>query len=276
MIDADTARESHLLQFDDVELRCLDFGGTGTAVLLLHGLCGTADEWVDTAAWLRKTHRVIAFDQRGHGQSTRRPPEVTPDAYINDAMRVLQTFGVTRTVVIGQSMGGRIAFALAAQHPSSVQRLVVVEATPAFNPRVFDNISALLNAWPVPFESRGAARQFFGGDSLSAIIWSQSLEERPDGLWPRFDVDIMLKTIKESEAIDWWPLWNRVAQPTLVVGGGNSSSLQRSDFARMIDCVPQATYVSVDGAGHDVHLDRPDDWREVVLGFLQQSASGQH
>jgi len=167
-------------------------------------------------------------------------------------------------------MGGRIAFALAARHPSLVQSPVVVEATPTFNPQVVDSISALLNAWPIPFESRSDAREFFGGDNLNARVWAESLEERPDGLWPRFDIDIMLKTVKESQAIDWWPLWNRVAQPTLIVGGGNSSSLQRSVFARMGDGVQKASYVNVEAAGHDVHLDRPDDWRRVVLGFFAE------
>ena len=59
---------------------------TGTPVLLLHGLAGYGGEWSETAAWLSKEHRVIALDQRGHGASMRVPPDVTPDAFVGDAV----------------------------------------------------------------------------------------------------------------------------------------------------------------------------------------------
>jgi pimeloyl-ACP methyl ester carboxylesterase len=54
-------------------LACRDFGGDGAAVLLLHGLAGHADEWTETASWLTKRCRVVAFDARGHGHSERFP-----------------------------------------------------------------------------------------------------------------------------------------------------------------------------------------------------------
>jgi pimeloyl-ACP methyl ester carboxylesterase len=65
----------------DVRLEALDFGGEGPGVLLLHGLAGTALEWEGTATWLMKMHRVVALNQRGHGQSERRPGDVTPAAF---------------------------------------------------------------------------------------------------------------------------------------------------------------------------------------------------
>ncbi|MBC5829640.1 MAG: alpha/beta hydrolase [Candidatus Eremiobacteraeota bacterium] len=261
-----------MLQFDDINLRYVDFGGTGETAFLLHGLCGTADEWTDTAEWLCSTRHVVAIDQRGHGQSTRRPALVSPQSYVNDAARIIKRLEVTPAVVIGQSMGGRVAFALAAQHPSLVKSVVVVEATPAVDPnnRDYDNISALLNSWPVPFQTRAAARDFFGGATLAANSWAESLEAREDGLWPRFDVDIMLKTIEEFNRVDWWPIWRQVKQPTLILGGEQSTSVHRNDFLLMMASAPQASYVSVQGAGHDVHLEQPAQWRTILSEFLNE------
>ena len=58
---------------DGVELACLDFGGSGSPVLLLHGLAGHVGEWSETAGWMVREHRVVALDERGHGRSTRVP-----------------------------------------------------------------------------------------------------------------------------------------------------------------------------------------------------------
>lgn len=261
-----------VLPLGDVELQYVDFGGAGETALLLHGLCGTADEWADTALWLSETHRVIAIDQRGHGRSTRRPISVRPQSFVDDAVHVFNHLGLRPGLVVGQSMGARIAFSLAAQHPNLVARLIVVEATPTVAPddKGYENIKALLQAWPVPFGSLEAAKEFFGGTSLAARVWAESLEERNDGLWPRFDIDIMLRTIREFHQIDWWPIWRQVKQPTLIIGGEKSTSVNKADFVKMIEAVPQSTYVDVQGAGHDVHLERPEAWRRLVSNFSRK------
>ncbi len=227
-----------MLQFDDINLRYVDFGGTGETAFFLHGLCGTADEWTDTAEWLCSTRHVVAIDQRGHGQSTRRPALVSPQSYVNDAARIIKR----------------------------------LEVTPAVDPnnRDYHNISALLNSWPVPFQTREAARDFFGGATLAANSWAESLEAREDGLWPRFDIDIMLKTIEEFNRVDWWPIWRQVKQPTLILGGEQSTSVHRNDFLQMMASAPQASYVSVQGAGHDVHLEQPAQWRTILSEFLNE------
>ncbi len=93
----------------DVKLSFTDTGGDGPAVLLLHGLGGYADEWSGTIRGLQPEYRVVAFDQRGHGGSSRRPDEVSRGAYVNEVVDVAQALGLNRVTLVGQSMGGHTA-----------------------------------------------------------------------------------------------------------------------------------------------------------------------
>jgi pimeloyl-ACP methyl ester carboxylesterase len=120
----------------NVTLQIGDFGGSGAPALLIHGLCGTGLEWASTAEWLSRRCRVVAYDQRGHGNSTRRPANVDHAALVEDAAAVIRQFELAPAIVIGQSLGGRIAFLLAARHPDLVKALVVVDASPDRNPEV--------------------------------------------------------------------------------------------------------------------------------------------
>ncbi len=152
-----------------VRLSVADFGGTGQAVVLLHGLAGHGEEWVDTAGPLAATHRVIAPDARGHGFSEGNPPDVSAAAHVADAAAAIDELHLGPAVLVGQSLGGLTALALAAEHPEMVAALVVVEAGPeAADDGDLEAAAAWLASWPVPFSDRTAAERFFGGSQLRA------------------------------------------------------------------------------------------------------------
>jgi pimeloyl-ACP methyl ester carboxylesterase len=261
--------EALRLERGDVSLAADDFGGSGPPVVLLHGLAGYGGEWAETASWLSRQCRVVAPDLRGHGSSVRLPGAVVPEAFVADLVGWLDALGFVRPALVGQSFGGLIAFLAAARHPERVARLVVAEASPAPDPGAEAEVRAWLKSWPVPFSDTEAAIQFFGGDSLRARAWASGLEEREDGLWPRFDAETLLQALRASRA-GWWEEWGSVRCPTLIVRGerGLAPEVARAMVARAEDAVLE----SIPGAGHDVHLERPADWRRVVGRFLGREA----
>lgn len=248
----------------DLPLVAHDLGGEGPGALLLHGLAGTAGEWEDTASWLSATHRVLALDQRGHGGSERRPEDVSRKAFVTDAVAAIEQLGLAPALVVGQSLGGQIAFLAAAERPDLVSALVVAEASPAApDPGSPERIRRLLSAWPTAFASVEAARDFFGGDTPRARAWARNL----DGLRAPFDVDVMVRVIAAAgEAC--WDEWRRIEAPALVVRG-RDGDLAEDDAAEMVRTLPRAEVVTLPG-GHDVHLDAPVAWREAVSGWLAQ------
>jgi pimeloyl-ACP methyl ester carboxylesterase len=254
---------------DGVALWCLDIGAVeAPPVVLLHGLAGYAAEWTETASWLAHGHRVVAPEQRGHGRSERTPDDVSRTAFVEDVEMWWKELGLAQAVVVGQSLGGHTAFLLAARRPDLVRGLVVAEASPAADPDAADVVRRWLESWPVPFASVAEAAGFFGGESLRARTWADGLERRGDGLWPAFDVDVMIAALAEVSAASYWDEWQQVRCPTMLVRAADLDG--RETYQRMIAEAPSARLVEIPDAGHDLHLDRPDVWRAQLEAFLGQ------
>ena len=264
-----TGHSNFSLDRDGVELAGLDFGGRGTPVLLLHGLAGYAGEWRMTADWLAGQRRVVALDGRGHGRSERRPDDVSIAAHADDAALAIEELELEPAIVVGQSLGGLTAISLAADRPELVKAMA--SSTPTRR-RARTTPSARSTRgcarWPVPFESVLAAAHYFGGSPGSAAAWANGLERREDGWWPRFDFDVMGETLSEALARSYWDEWERIRSPGADRPRGRRR--RRPSDRRGDDQPPrQLAAIEVPGAGHDLHLDSPDEWRAVLTGFLE-------
>src|SRR4051794_4679816 len=185
--------------------------------------------------------RVVAIDARGHGRSERRPADLSPEAHVGDAAFVIEELRLGEAIVVGQSYGGLTAFLLAAERPDLVSGLVVIEATPASDDEsVVTAVEQGLRAWPVPFRSRAAAVEFF--EEPAGEAWAGGLEQRADGWWPRFDVDVMAETLRGAIDQSRWDLWGRIRSPTLVVRGENGA-LTRDDARAMADALAETRWI---------------------------------
>jgi pimeloyl-ACP methyl ester carboxylesterase len=252
---------------DGLRLVCRDWGGTGRPVVLLHGLAGHVGEWDTLARRLSPAFRAIAVDQRGHGASDRHPRDVSRGAYVADVLAVLDRLALHRPVLVGQSLGGHTAVLTAAAHPDRLSGLVLIEAGPGGpNPDTPGEIGAWLDSWPVPFASRQAAAQFLGGGPVGEG-WAAGLEERDGGWWPRFDREVMVRSLAENAQRSFWTEWGQVTCPTLVVLAqhGIITAREADDMFRLR---PATRAVGVPRTGHDLHLEQPDALYNALSGFL--------
>ncbi|MGW3420254.1 alpha/beta fold hydrolase [Streptomyces phaeochromogenes] len=249
-------------------------------LLLLHGLAGHMGEWDDLLPLLLADgHRVITYDARGHGASTRRPPDMTRASAVRDVTTLIEELSLpTPVTLLGQSLGGHTAFLTAAAHPHLIDSLILVEAGPAGpSPDLPAEIAAWLDSWPTPFTSFSSAAAFLGHEA-----WARGLEERGDGHHPRWDRDTMLAAVDEPASRAYWPEWDRVACPTLVVRGAKGT-MREAEMARMArraqirtgrppqdrtQSQSQSLTEVIEDAGHDVHLDQPRRLHEAVRTFL--------
>ncbi|GAB3598252.1 alpha/beta hydrolase [Kineococcus gypseus] len=253
---------------EDVTLSYLDSGGAGPVVVLLHGLAGSAQELEATAGALSDGYRVLALDQRGHGHSTRRPGDLSRRAYVQDVVALIDTAaGGGPVSVVGQSMGAHTALLLAAWHPHLVQRLVLLEGGVGGGAEDYSaQLGDWFASWPVPFASRQAAVEHFEGTPI-ATAWAQDLQEREDGFWPRFDADVMQAAIAAVAQRARWSEWQQVQAPTLLVQA-QRSGLDAAEVDRMLELRPGTGHVVVPDAGHDVHLDQPRAWTQLLRRYL--------
>jgi len=256
---------------DDVRLSCLDGGSGHDVVVLLHGLAGSGQEMLPTAESLLPGRRVIAMDQRGHGHSTRRPRDLARSAYVDDVVAVIGGLaGGGPVTLVGQSMGGHTAMLTAAAHPGLVSGLVMLEA--GVGGRGDDDYPARLGAWfaswPVPFRDARAAAEFLGSTPI-ARSWVDDLEERAGGLWPRFEPEVMQAAIEAVAESPRWAQWAQVKAPTLLVRGRNGTTTV-DEVSRMVEMRPEVEHAVIPDAGHDAHLERPDEWARLLNGFLRR------
>ncbi len=251
-----------------MQLACLDFGGAGPPAMLLHGLAGHAGEWRETASWLRESHRVLALDLRGHGHSTTRPGDLSPEAHAADVVLAIEELAGAPALVCGQSLGANFAFIAAATRPELVRALVVAEGQPGADTEGVGAaaVESWLAGWPRPFRSRGEAVAFFGG-GLRGEAWADGLEVRDEGLWPRFETEVLVRMLREATARERWAEWERLVCPVLVVRGGHGY-FEGPYMEAMASRARLGRYAELPDAGHDLHLEDPSGWRRVVEEFV--------
>ena len=243
----------------------LDSDGPGPAVLFLHGLAGSATEFLPTAQAL-PGRRVIVMDQRGHGHSTRLPSNTSRAAFVHDCVRVIEFACGSAVILVGQSMGAHTAMLVAAARPDLVQGLVLLEGGASEGDNLENQkLGDFFRSWPAPFQNREAARASLGDGPLERA-WVEDLEERDDGLYPRFDPDVMVSTM-DSVAAPRWQEWERVTAPTLVIYAQNGifTEEQKTEF---VNCGQHVVRADLAGASHDAHLDTFDPWIEALRDFL--------
>jgi pimeloyl-ACP methyl ester carboxylesterase len=259
------------LQRADVRLSYVA-GGSGDSgtVVLLHGLAGSAAELARLATDLCADGcHVVAVDQRGHGLSTRRPADLSRQAYVADVVAVIEELARGPVTLVGQSMGAQTAMLVAAARPDLVRGLVMIEGGVGGSEDDYPaRLGAWFASWPVPFADEGAAAEFLGATPIGAA-WVRDLERRPDGLWPRFDADVMETSIRAVADVARWPQWETLTVPTLMIAGerGNEDERERR---RMLELRPDVTHVVVPDAGHEVHLDQPAACAALVRDFLHR------
>ncbi|MFI5766365.1 MULTISPECIES: alpha/beta fold hydrolase [unclassified Streptomyces] len=254
------------------------------AALLLHGLMGRAFHWAGTARWLGASRRVVALDQRGHGQSER-PPTTGPgssvaygrEAFVADAEAAVEQLGLAPVTLIGHSMGALTAWQLAARRPDLVAALVICDMrASALGEASQQEWEEWFRHWPLPFPTQDAARRWFGEDDPRVErpdpgrgeFFAEVMHEADDGWRPLFSRRQML-TARETWVHD--AHWEELAQvrcPTLVVRGLDGE-LGRAEAQEMVRVLPAGQYAEIPDAGHYLHYDHPTAWRAAVEPFLE-------
>jgi pimeloyl-ACP methyl ester carboxylesterase len=103
-------------------------GGSGPALLLLHGITNSSETWEGVAPWLVDRFRLVAPDLLGHGESATPRGDYSLGAHASGARDVLTALGIERATVVGHSLGGGIAMQFAYQFPERCERLVLVSS----------------------------------------------------------------------------------------------------------------------------------------------------
>jgi pimeloyl-ACP methyl ester carboxylesterase len=246
-------------------------------LVLLHGFLCHARMYGSLAARMSDRFRVLALDQRGHGE-TEWADAYGPDLLLADLEAVVEALGLQRLALLGYSFGGAVACTYAARHPERVQRLVLVEAAggaAATSPR--PRWETLLRAWsdvprPVatPAEAERVLRAIVPraeGDALGRFVRA-GLTQQADGRWTwRWDPQLLAARLGPAADVLWRTL-PRVRCPALYVRSADSEMMPLEVAERLVAALPQGEVASIPAAGHFPWFDNPIGIETVLRAFL--------
>ncbi len=246
--------------------------GSGSPVLILHGLFGFSDNWQTIAKGLAEQHLVVTPDLRNHGRSPHLPSHTYPEM-AEDIKVFMEEKWMFHAAVIGHSMGGKVAMQLALNYPDMVEKLVVIDMGPGpADDNHRDIFEALLALDLSKMASRTEAETYLSAripDVGTRQFLLKNITREEDGtftwkmnlpvLWKYFP-DI-LAGVRGDQPFD---------KPTLFVRGSRSDYVKDSDWPQVKTLFPKAELVTIEGAGHWVHADKPKELLEALKGFLDR------
>jgi pimeloyl-ACP methyl ester carboxylesterase len=253
------------LDLDGRRLSYLDFGGDGRPLLALHGHLDQGATFTSLARELAPEWRVIAPDQRGHGDSGR-APEYTREGYVADAVALLEHLGAGPAVVLGHSLGGLNAYQLAARHPELVSAIVVEDAGTEMGVEGGENPFLFLSGCPYEAATR---EELIAGLGPAGPMFADALRQLPDGSWRLpFHPQDMIDSEAQNEG-DHWVDWQASDCPALLLYGARSPVVSAAQARAMVRCRPGTEAVEFD-AGHFIHVDHPEGFARAVREFLNE------
>ncbi len=245
--------------------------GTGDPIIILHGLFGLGDNWRTIARLMESDYQCILVDLRNHGRSPH-------DAVMNfevmaqDIEELLEEMELDDAVLLGHSLGGKVAMQFATTYPELTRKLIVVDIAPKMYPSHHDVvINAIEAIHPSTLTARNEAesifRQFLGKDESTVQFLMKNLSRNPEGgfEWkPNMPGIIAAYDQLMQEVTAMHPYLG----PVIFIKGERSDYITEQDLPAIHQLFPRARLLSIPGAGHWVHADQPEVFTRALLSFL--------
>jgi len=258
--------------------------GQGEPLIILHGLYGSSDNWVSIAKELEPFFRVINVDQRNHGQSSHNA-EHSYSILANDLLDLFDELKIEKAILLGHSMGGKTAMQFTIDHPNRIISLIVVDIAPWGHREdneqstriVTEHRHIIEGLKSIPIESLTSRSQ--ADDMLTHWV--------KDGIIRQF----LLKNLKrEQEGSFTWKLnlsaiSNNLSDlmsgiapkaqvfscsiKTLFIKGDLSNYIPINKEGDLKNIFTNSNIITIKGAGHWVHAEKPKEFVNVVLKFLR-------
>ena len=258
-----------------LNLAC-DSVGQSLPLLVLHGLFGSGSNWRGVARALAASFTVHAADLRNHGAS---PWSDSMDyaEMADDVLQLMDRLGLDTCAVLGHSMGGKTAMALALRHPQRVSRLIVVDIAPVayadtLTPFAEAMRSADVMAAATRAEVQGRLRQTVPDPGVVPFLMQNLVTHNEHFDW-RLNLMAITAAMPGLCAFPSELLGAHYAGPTTVIAGENSHYVAEHDGAAFRPMFEQLRVEVIAGAGHWVHADQPAAFVACVQRALQADAT---
>ena len=268
-----------VIKANGINLFYRDTASDKQPILCLHGMYGRGETWGDFFFRYAGQYRVIAPDQRGHGLSDKPAAGYASEDLAADAYELITKLDCGPVIVVGHSMGGRIAGHFAAHYPEAVKALAILdksaydgrETMSTLPPEQVTVAGTYTTDWPTPYPTYEAALRDIATHLERATnrrYFVESLTETVAGydfMFSRYS----MAALREYEC-QWSHLLPQIQCPTLLVRATESEALTKENAQRMRSLIKNISYFEVSNSDHMVHVDNPDEFYPQFEQFLKQ------
>ncbi len=246
--------------------------GEGRPLIILHGLFGSARNWQGIARALSETHLVITPDLRNHGQSPH-ADSMTYQDMATDICKLVDQLKLIDPIVLGHSMGGKVAMAMALMKPETLGGMVVADIAPVTYEHDFEDlITAMRNLSLANIKTRAEAESILAEqlDSANLVRFiMQNLVRTNEGFQWRINLQQITNSLPELGQFPSELKHHSTRLPALFIGGANSSYVRSIHNTAIFHHFPAAEINMIDDAGHWLHADKPNEFIDKVQSFIQ-------
>ncbi|MBM3916613.1 MAG: alpha/beta fold hydrolase [Sphingomonadales bacterium] len=242
--------------------------GQGKPLIILHGLFGFSDNWQTHAKKLAEYFQVTLVDLRNHGHS----PWSDAFSYalmVQDLHELFSDLKIASPILLGHSMGGKLAMHYDMAYPNFLDKLIVVDmgvkAYPAHHAHILAAIHAIdLTQMTARSQAEAILRTFVDSDGVRQFLLKNLYWEDKGKLAWRVNFTVLEASM--PEILSALPS-NESFTPALFIRGLLSNYILDEDFDQIESFYPDTQFASIPDAGHWVHAEAPDAFLDVVLSF---------
>lgn len=257
-----------------------------TPIVIIHGLLGSSNNWrgIATCAELSHNRHIYGVDVRNHGASPH-TDTMRYDEMSNDIINVLDKYKLDQCILIGHSLGGKIAMATALQNESRIKSLIVVDMSPAKFKYTDDEswnsvgriVDACANVDLDKCKSRDDCDQQLqqyniNDKSIRQFVLQNLVLNHATHKWNwRVNLNTIQKSMMDIVNFDYNdPQQYTYNHPTLFIAGGNSNYIRKSHYELIQQLFTQCEINTIEGAGHWVHIEKKNAFVKMVGDFLDK------
>jgi esterase len=245
--------------------------GQGRPIIILHGLFGSARNWQGIARSLADSHRVITPDLRNHGQSPHEE-NMSYQEMADDVIAIADQLNLNDFIMVGHSMGGKVAMTAALSTPERFSALAVIDIAPVSYEHDFNVLIAAMNSLNLEsLKSRTQAEEALNKaiDDKSVIqLLLQNLVRSDEGFKWRINLEGILANLNLIGQFPDTLINTPCRLPTLFLGGAESDYLRSIHNPAIYEHFPAAEITMVNGAGHWLHAEKPTEFLKHIKSFI--------
>jgi pimeloyl-ACP methyl ester carboxylesterase len=246
---------------------------TGTeTVWLQHGVGRSTKFWYHWVPSLAGNYRVVRRDMRGHGQSSDPGPDHiwSIDELIHDMLGFLDALGLERVHYVGESIGGILGVAFAAKWPERLKSLTICSSPRAIGAAALKALTSGERDVAAELAKTGSGgwvkilieQKVISGKNPAHINWVVNE-------WSKIPAHVLRGITRMLGSADLTPLLPQIKVPTLLISPSRSPLTPLADQVAMRNEIPNARIAVVEGPGHEIYVDEPEECISAYLKFLR-------